>query len=495
MSEQDRFDDLGSFIEACKGVDEWREIRKAHWDLEIGTLVEAVAEGSADPPMLLFDDVDGYPPGYRVASLIYASARRVALALGLPPDAPKTELARLAARKLASVQPLEPQEVSDGPVLQCRSVGDDVDVLRFPVLRFHAGDGGRYIGTGDSLINADPESGYLNVGTYRMQVHEKNLLGLWMSPGQQGRQICERYWREGKSCPVVATFGGDPLIFLASHQKLPWGDSELAWAGGLRGAPVEVLRGEITGLPIPAHAEIAIEGEVPPPSEEARDEGPFGEWPGYYAGGSHGTGEPQPVIRVKALYHRESPILHDQTPLWPGASTFGIRFDAGVLWHQLELAGVQDVRGVYSYNRYFVVVSIRQRMPGHALQTGMAVLGVSAGARNGRYVVIVDEDIDPSNLQEVLWAMETRVDPASDIRIADGTWSTPLDPRMPPAKRAARDYTNSRAIILAVRPFAWRDQCPTPTRADRRLKQEVLEKFAGALGVGSDRPGRPGASG
>jgi UbiD family decarboxylase len=487
VSEEAAFDDLGGFIDICKKADNWQEIRKAHWDLEIGTLVEAVAERSEDPPLLLFDEVEGYPEGYRIASLIYASAKRVALALGLSPDAPKIELSRLAARRLGAVEPIEPREVDDGPVLQRQWTGSDIDLLSLPVLRFHAGDGGRYIGTGDTLLNRDPQSGYLNMGTYRMQVHEKNLLGLWMSPGQQGRQICERHWQRGESCPVVATFGGDPLVFLASHQKLSWGTSELAWAGGLRGRPVDVIRGPLTGLPIPAQAEVAIEGEVPPPSEEARDEGPFGEWPGYYSGGSQGTGEAQPVIRIKALYHREQPILHDQTPLWPGASTFGLRFDSGVLWHQLIQAGVQDVVGVYSYNRYFVVVAIKQRMGGHALQTAMAVLGSSSNARNGRYVVIVDEDIDPSNLQEVLWAMETRVDPASDIRIMDGSWSTPLDPRMPPSKRDARDYTNSRAVFLAVRPFAWRDKFPVATRADRALKSEVLQKFADVFSSQTDR--------
>lgn len=479
MSEPQRFDDLGSFIEACKGVGEWRDIRKAHWDLEIGALVEGVAEASTDSPMLIFDEIVGYPEGYRVASLLFRSKRRIALALGLPVDVPRMELARLAAAKLADVVPIAPKRVNEGPVMECRFEGENVDVLRLPVLRFHAGDGGRYIGTGVSLINRDPDSGYVNVGTYRQQVHERNLLGLWMSPGQQGRQICERYWREGKACPIVATYGGDPILFLASHQKLPWGSSELDWSGGLRGAPLEIIRGPFTGLPIPAHAEVAIEGEVPPPSEEARDEGPFGEWPGYYSGGTLGTGEPQPVIRVKALYHRVRPILHDQTPMWLG--TFGVRLDAGVLWHQLEQGGVQTIRGVHFFNQYFIVVSIRQRMSGHALQTAMAVLGASAGARNGRWVIVVDEDIDPSNLQEVLWAMQTRVDPATDIRTVDGAWGTPLDPRMPPWKREAQDYTNSRALVLAVRPYAWRGQFPKATRVDREMKATVLAKWAGDL--------------
>ena len=151
--------------------------------------------------------------------------------------------------------------------------GGKVDLLKFPVLRSHASDGGRYIGTGDVLINQDPESGYINMGTYRMQLHERNLLGLWMSPGQHGQIIGRRYWEKGKSCPIVATFGQDPLTFMASNAKIPWGRSELDFVGGLRGRPLDIVKGPITGLPIPAHAEIAIEGEIPPPSEQCARRG------------------------------------------------------------------------------------------------------------------------------------------------------------------------------------------------------------------------------
>lgn len=474
------FDDLRSFVAACLDAGDCRVIDGASWDLEISALVEAVAEELPEPPMLLFDRIEGYPAGHRVASLLFASARRLALALGFPLDATRTELVRLAARRFAEIEPIEPVERDAGPVLENQHVGDDVDVLRFPALRSHPADGGRYVGTGDTVSNRDPDSGYVNTGTYRLQVHEPDLLGLWMSPGQQGRQICEKYWSRGQACPVVATFGCDPVVFWASNQQLPWGVAELAWAGGVRGRPVEVVRGPLTGLPIPAHAEIAMEGEVPPPSDEARDEGPFGEWPGYYSGGTAGTGEQQPVVRVKALYHRGDPIFHDQAPLWPGAQNT-LRFDAGVIWQQLEKAGIQDIQAVHTYNRYLIVVSIKQRMPGHALQAGLGVVACSAGARHGRYVVVVDEDIDPSNINEVLWAMETRVDPATDIRIVEGAWGSPLDPRMDPEKRANGDYTNSRAIFLAVRPFHWRDRFPLPNLADRSLKRAVMAKYADAL--------------
>jgi UbiD family decarboxylase len=474
------FDDLRAYIAAAQEADEHRTIEGADWNLEIGALTEATAELVPEPPMLLFDRIRGYPAGFRVVSLLLASYKRVGLALGLPVDKSKLELVRLAARKLRAVQPIPPVARADGPVLEQAFSGDDVDLWRFPVPQFHSRDGGRYIGTGCSLINLDPASGFVNMGTYRMQVHDRNLLGLWMSPGQQGRLICQRYWDRGESCPVVATFGGDPLTFMASSNKIPWGHSELDYVGGLRGRPLEVVPGPLTGLPIPAHAEIAIEGEVPPPWVEARDEGPFGEWPGYYSGGTIGTGEPQPVIRVKALYHRTDPIIVNQAPLWPGAVIFGLRLDAGLLWDQLESAGVQDVVGVWTYP-YLVVVAIRQRFAGHAKQAGLAAVSCSATARNGRYVVVVDDDIDPTDFKEVLWAMQTRVDPASDIELVDRCWSTPLDPRMPPDKRASGDHTNSRAVFYAVRPFEWRDKFPPPSRTERALRQQIVEKYRGVV--------------
>jgi len=345
------------------------------------------------------------------------------------------------------------------------------------VLKSHRMDGGRYIGTGDTFINRDPETGYVNMGTYRMQVHEKNLLGIWQSPGQQGRLIAERYWKQGKACPVVATFGGDPLLFFLSHTKFPFGVSELDRAGGMLGRPVEVIKGPLTGLPIPAHAEVVIEGEMLPPEVETRLEGPFGEWPGYYTVGSKGMADEQPVIRVKAIYYRNDPILLNMAPQWPGAPHHSVRFESGILWEQLEAVGVPGIVSTYVHNPFLVVVAIKQQYAGHAKQAGMAVLGSAASARNGRFVVIVDDDIDPSNMKEVIWAMTTRADPKTDIEIVENCWATPLDPRMPPEQTANGPFTNSRAIFYAVRPWAWKDKFPPVNRIDKDQREAILKKY------------------
>ena len=105
---------------------------------------------------------------------------------------------RLVSRKIRSAQPIPPKEVSRAPIIENVITGDEVDLFKFPALRSHEGEGGGYVGTGDVVINAEPESGFINMGTYRMQLHDRNTLGLWMSPGQHGRMIFTKYYEKEK---------------------------------------------------------------------------------------------------------------------------------------------------------------------------------------------------------------------------------------------------------------------------------------------------------
>jgi 4-hydroxy-3-polyprenylbenzoate decarboxylase len=474
------YDGLRSFLARAEALGEVQRIAGADWDLEIGALTETVAELITEPPALLFDEIKGYPKGFRLLSLPTASAARMALALGLPPDTPRLELLRDTTRRLRDAPAVPPREVADGPVMQNVMRDNEVDLWRFPSIKGHRRDGGRYIGTGCSVFNRDPDTGWVNMATYRMQVHERNLLGLWHNPGQQGRTIAEKYWKQGKPCPVAATFGGDFLLFMLSYMKFPYGVSELDRAGGVMGHPVDILRGPVTGLPIPAHAEIAIEGEIPPPEVESRDEGPFGEYTGYYAGGTLGTGKPQPVIRVKAVYYRNDPIILNMSPQWPGAPHHAVRFEAGALWDQLQAAGVPGITGVFVHSAGFTAISIEQRYQGHDRQVGMAALGCAA-ATFWHFIVVVDDDIDVSNLKEVMWAITTRCEPAEDIQLLDGARGTPMDPRMDPERKAMGKHTSSRAVIYATRPYRWRDKFPPVNRIDKDQREAMVKKYKGVL--------------
>jgi 4-hydroxy-3-polyprenylbenzoate decarboxylase len=189
----------------------------------------------------------------------------------------------------------------------------------------------------------------------------------------------------------------------------------------------------------------------------------------------------QPVIRVKAIYYRNDPIMLNMAPQWPGAPHHSVRFEGGILWEQLEAVGVPGIAGVYVHNPFLVVIAIKQQYAGHAKQAGMAVLGSAASSRNGRYVVIVDDDIDPSNMDEVIWAMTTRVDPATDLEVVGNCWATPLDPRMPPEQTVNGPHVNSRAIFYAVRPWAWRDKFPIVNRIDKDQRDAIVKKYSDVL--------------
>lgn len=151
------YNDLREFIEAAKKVSEFRQVDGADWNNEIGALIEATTELVPQPPMLMFDNIKGYAPGFRILSLPFASYKRVALALGLPTDKSKLEVLRLATRMFKSARPIPPREVSTSPLMENVATGDEVDLFKFPALHYHENDGGRYLGTGDCLINAEPE--------------------------------------------------------------------------------------------------------------------------------------------------------------------------------------------------------------------------------------------------------------------------------------------------------------------------------------------------
>jgi 4-hydroxy-3-polyprenylbenzoate decarboxylase len=449
--------DLRTWLEDVEALGQLQRVRGAHWDLEIGALTELTCTKLATPPALLFEDIPDYPPGYRVLTNLLPTVQRLALTTGLPTDLDERGFIAAWRRRLGELRPMDPVEVSpdEAPVFENRFEGDAVDLTSLPVPRWHAQDGGRYIGTANLDITRDRENGWVNAGTYRVMLHDPRHVGFFISPGKQGRVHRTQYFDAGEPCPVAISFGEDPLLFLAATIDVPNGVSEYAWASGVRGEPVRVARGPVTGLPIPAAAEIVIEGEALP--GETRTEGPFGEWTGYYASASR----PEPVIRVKALYHRDNPILCGAPPFKPSAKAerFCWLLRSAAIWNQVEAAGVPDVQAVRVHpaaGRFFVIISIRQRYPGHAKQAAHVASQCRAGAYLGRYVIVVDEDVDIYDTDEVLWALATRSEPATDIDVIRRAWSGPLDPVIP----ADQKGFNSRAIVDATKPFEWKDQFP-----------------------------------
>lgn len=470
------YTDLREWMQSVSEMGELVRIDGADWNLEIGALTEVAGKGRSSSA-ILFDQIKDYPSGYRVLVGMLESLKRAAITTNLPPGITRNEFIALWRERLNNPSLIPPKYVDAGPVLENVFTGSEIDVLKFPAPKWHDLDGGRYIGTGHVVITQDPDEGWVNLGVYRVMVLGRDRLAVYISPGKHGRIHRQKAFDKGKPLRVAISFGQDPLLFLLASRALPWGAAELDYAGGIKGEPIEVIRGEFTGLPIPAAAEIAVEGEIMP--DESREEGPFGEWTGYYASGER----KEPVMRIKSLMHRNDPILSGSPPFrpHPGADGCSELIRAAFIWDSLDKAGVPDVKGVACYQkRFFTVVSIKQRYPGHAKQAAVVASQCQTGAYLGRYVVVVDEDIDVADIDDVLWAMCTRVDPEKSIEIIRRCWSGPLDPIIPKEEKGL----NSRALIDACRPFEWINDFPPVSGASRELKEKVLEKYGRYLKKG-----------
>ena len=461
----DRVDELGQ-LEKIDGV---------HWELELSTLAELFNERFAEQgkprPALLFDRIVGYPEGCRVAANLVSSSGRLSLTMGMDSRLTDFEFIQRWRHRVKEISPIEPEVVQNGALFEKTMFGDDIDLLSFPVPRWHELDGGRYIGTDDLVVTRDPDDDWINVGVYRVMVYGKDRIGLHMSPGKHGRVHRDKYFQAGKPCPVAISFGHHPIYFLVASADAPYGVSEYAYAGGILGQPVKLVRAPLTGLPLPADCEIAIEGEVVP--GDTTVEGPFGEWTGYYT-----SSQNEPFLRVKAVYYRRDPILCGFPLLRPssGDNLHHCLIRSAQIWNAMEDTGVPDIKAVWVHpaaGRFLTVVSIKQRYPGHAKQAAMIASQCRAGAYLGRYVIVVDDDIDITKSDDVIWAMCSRSDPVRSIEILRRCWSGPLDPAIP---REEKGF-NSRALIDATRPYEWREKFPVASGHSAELKDKVKKKW------------------
>lgn len=469
------YKDLRQWLEQVETLGELRVIRGASWDEEIGAIADLAMHQPGLRPAILFEDIPGYPAGYRVVNLILSSVNRVCLTANIPAQPDTASLVAAWRQESKKWKPLEPRWVEDGPVMENVLEGPDVDLRRFPAPMWHPLDGGRYLGTADLVITRDPDSDWVNMGTYRVMVHDERSMGIFIARGQHGKIHLNKYLEADRPCPIVLSFGHDPLLFLCASLDLPFGLSELALAGGIRGEPFDVIRGPHTGLPIPVTSEIVVEGELLP--GETRLEGPFGEWTGYYASAAR----PEPVVHVKAIYHRNHPIICGACPTKPLAEASFHRsiIRSALLMDYLEAAGVPDVRGAWYHEPggpiLLCAVSIKQRYPGHARQAGLIASQCRVNIYMGKYVIVVDDDIDPTNLEDVLWAMCTRSDPERSILIFGRSLGGALEVSTPPDQK----LYNSRCVIDACRPWEWIKDFPPVLE----FRQEVIERVKERWGV------------
>jgi 4-hydroxy-3-polyprenylbenzoate decarboxylase len=465
---------LRGWLDQVEKLGELARVSGAHWDVEMGALTHMLTEKSqGTAPALLFDEVPGYPKGYRTLYGQLSSIQRIALTLGLPlAHKRKVDIVQRYHARMQDLKPLKPRFVNDGPIFENVIEGNAVDVLKFPVPRHHEQDKARFVGTACCVVTKDPDDGWFNLGAYRSQVYDAKTVGCQITEGKHGRIHRDKYFARGEPMKVVILCGQDPLLFMLSSSPLPQ-LSEYDIAGGLRGEPIDVVRGPFTGFPIPADCEIAIEGETAP--GKTRPEGPFGEWMGYYSDDT----QDRPYVTVKTILHRNDPILTCAPQHKPVDETGLLKGIAGAsqIWRALEACGIPDVLGVWNHEAgpatRFTAIQLRQRYPGHARQALHVACACQGGAYAGKWTVVVDDDIDAGDLDQVLWAMCTRFDPQVDVDIVQKAWASKRDPLYLPGN------FNNRILIDACIPYDMKLKGTFPIVVDvsADLRAKLLAKF------------------
>jgi 4-hydroxy-3-polyprenylbenzoate decarboxylase len=357
-----------------------------------------------------------------------------------------------------------PKSVDAGPCQELVLTGDQVDLGKLPILKCWPQDGGRYI-TLPMVISRDPIKGIRNVGMYRLQVYDRNTVGMHWQIHKGGTEHQRESLRQGtRRLEVAVAIGSDPASIYAGSAPLPPGIDEIMFAGWLRHDRVEMVKCKTIDLEVPANAEIVLEGYVDP--AEQRLEGPFGDHTGYYS-----LADQYPVMHVTAITRRRRPIYATtivghppQEDYWLGKATERLFLPL----MQLVIPEIVDVNmpaeGVF---HNVVVVSIKKRFPGQARKVMYGIWGLMLLSLS-KFVIVVDADVDVQDLGEVLFHVGSNVDPRRDTVVVEG----PLDALDHSADHFAY---GTKMGIDATRKDPALDRFPREWPEDIKMAPEIVE--------------------
>ena len=462
--------DMRDFIQAAEKEGQLKRIKaEVDWNLELSHIAKLNEEKSG--PALLFENVKGYKTP--VITSVCTTTERLSLIMGTPIKSSLVDLMRYWVEKSKTLIPPKYVDKSKAPCKQNIMKGDDIDLFKFPVPFYYPKDGGRFIGTAHFFITKDTDTDWINLGTYRAQLLGKNKMGTQFIKGKHADIMLKKYAALGKKMPVASIIGCDPLLFITGAARISASVSEYDFAGSVRGEAIEVVKGETVDLPIPASAEIVIEGEVDP--KAFMPEGPFGEYTGYYSG--VGTDD-RNFVDVKCVTYRDNPILWGTTvgkAVTDTHMTMALSYGA-TLWQQLTVGmKIPGIKAVYcppeGAGRFLAIISVKTMYPGHADQVLTAAISTEMGAYGLKTVIVVDEDIDPWDIPRVLYALSFRFQPNRSQVIHRGR-STPLDPSLP---IDAREITG-RLLLDATIPYEWKEK-PVPIDLDPEMVKKVQGRW------------------
>ena len=374
-------------------------------------------------PAVLFEKIRGYDRK-KVVMNVHGSWRNYALMLDLPIETPLQQLFHELVKRSERF-PISPKVVDRAPLKET-ILTKDINIFEIlPAFRVNDYDGGPYLSKA-VVVSKDPENPKnQNLGIYRLQVKDKDRLGIQTSPQHDIAVNLRKAEELNQPLPVAIAVGNDPAVTLAAGMPLQFHEDEYEMAGALRGEPTEIIRAETVDLMVPAGAEVLLEGEIVP--RKRAIEGPFGEYPGFYSATMK-----QGEIKIKAITLRKDPIIFENLYIgkpWSEHDYLIGPITSATLYRQLKAMApeVVSVNAMYCHG-YGTIVSTKSRVAGYAKIIAAKLLATPHGLVYPKLIVIVDEDIDPFNLNEVMWALVTRFRPERDLILIPNAPGSTLDP-------------------------------------------------------------------
>jgi 4-hydroxy-3-polyprenylbenzoate decarboxylase/2,5-furandicarboxylate decarboxylase 1 len=398
------FDDFRSFLSCLETDGDLVRVKKSvSPKFEIAAGMRKTS--NIDGPALLFENVEGSE--IPVAAALFCSRRRAYKALGTTRDAYIEKFVN------AIKNPIKPRIVDDALCKEVILTGDDADLSKLPICTHCRLDAAPFITMGMQFAE-DPDYGR-NIGIYRMHVYDGKTAAIGIGPPQHGGVFYAKAEAKNEPLPVAVVLGTDPSLIFASQVKGPLGLDETEIAGGINREPIELVKCETIDVAVPASAEIVLEGEVIP--KERMENGPFGEYMGYY------SALPSPVWKLKAITHRKDPIyLAGLSGLpFPGVTDNHVLREISseaVLYDRVKSV-CPSVKSVCftqgSGMTRHAIISLRPAYKGESKQVLLSALSFAPYIRQ---VIVVDEDVDPFEPIQVEWAMAHRFNAQRDILIS-----------------------------------------------------------------------------
>lgn len=408
-------------------------------------------------------DIRGKLSPFKILMNTFGTLRKIGVALDIPEGRRIEIIERMLERQTKSIKPLQISK-EEAPVKQVVKKGENLDLRDLPIVRHVDMDGGPYLTP--IIVSKEPGGGRYNVSWNRMMYLDAKHLAIYMSP----RHLWSYFSKaesQGKNIPIGVVLGHHPAFHITGALLTPLNEDEYDAAGGVLGEPLRLVTSEVYGedLLVPADSEMVIEGEIHVGRRVV--EGPFGEFTGY-----SGSQRLACLFEAKAITYRQEAILIDIFPCKTEHINAHLPIEASIYANvKKAVPTVKETCWIGSGGPFNLIISLKKTMEGQPLRAAMAALSVSNFLK---HVVVVDEDIDPANLQEVMWAVATRVQASENVVILKGLQGHVLDP-------SVRHEIRSDGMIIDAtkpvdRPFPKRGEVPQDILTKIKLEDYIKER-------------------